>query len=81
MNKEQEGNKLICEGNCIETHGEHRGEVKQVFIIGWTKEPCIFCYCQNAVEEDERRGFVIKPCDESGQAINSTNPKEGGGKV
>ena len=51
-----------CEGDCIETHGEHSGDVQHVHVVAsdgydWGD----FWYCRNAIEEDSRRGFVVKP--------------------
>lgn len=54
MEKEQ------CEGNCIETHGEHSGEATGVIISGNGWKPTKFNYCQNAIDEDIRRGFIVE---------------------
>lgn len=48
-----------CEGNCLETHGEHRGTVEKVLVTGNGWQPMTFYYCSNAVEEDEKRGFQV----------------------
>jgi hypothetical protein len=45
-----------CEGSCE----VHKGEVVPVIIErhGW--DGIKFNYCQAAIEEDERRGFVVR---------------------
>jgi len=48
-----------CEGNCVETHGSHRGKVKEVIISGNNWQKMTFFYCQNAIEEDIKRGFNV----------------------
>ncbi len=49
-----------CEGNCIETHGEHSGQVREVSVIGnGHRNPFTFNYCENAIKEDESRGFAV----------------------
>ena len=49
-----------CMGNCVETHGSHAGPVEVVRVIapdgydwGW------WPYCQNAIDEDTKRGMRI----------------------
>ena len=49
-----------CEGNCLETHGTHKGEVIAVILSGQGWKDTKFNYCQNAIEEDERRGFSVR---------------------
>jgi hypothetical protein len=51
---------LKCEGNCIEDFGEHKGTVKEVIVSGITFKPMTFNYCENAIEEDTRRGFTVE---------------------
>ncbi len=53
-----------CEGNCIETHGEHKGEVSHVVVYSIDWKETKFNYCQNAVDEDTRRGFTVKKATE-----------------
>nr|WP_298658919.1 hypothetical protein [uncultured Flavobacterium sp.] len=45
-----------CEGSCE----EHKGEVVPVIIEGHGWNGTKFNYCQAAIEEDERRGFVVR---------------------
>jgi hypothetical protein len=45
-----------CEGSCE----EHKGEVVPVIIEGHGWDGTKFNYCQAAIEEDERRGFVVR---------------------
>ena len=45
-----------CEGSC-ETH---KGEVIPVIIEGHGWDGAKFNYCQEAIREDERRGFVVR---------------------
>lgn len=47
----------ICEGSCE----NHSGRVRRVVIGGSSSFAGIeFNYCENAIKEDERRGFTIK---------------------
>lgn len=45
-----------CEGSCK----EHKGEVKEVYIKGWGH----FHYCEEAIEEDKRRGLIVVESEE-----------------
>ena len=45
-----------CEGSCE----IHKGEVIPVIITGHGWDDTKFNYCQEAIEEDERRGFVVR---------------------
>lgn len=45
-----------CEGSCE----VHKGEVVPVIIEGHGWDGAKFNYCQAAIEEDERRGFVVR---------------------
>ena len=56
--------KMNCEGNCLETHGEHFGEVERVMIKGFLSSSLTFNYCQNAIQEDKNRGFEVVTIDE-----------------
>ncbi len=47
---------LVCEGLCE----VHKGEVIPVIIRGGGWDAVKFNYCQEAIAEDERRGFVVK---------------------
>ena len=49
-----------CEGNCLQTHGEHKGEVKPVVVYSIEWEETKFNYCENAIYEDIRRGFTVE---------------------
>lgn len=51
MNRE-----IKCEGAC----DKHRGDVAEVRVFGNGWQPMRFNYCQEAIEEDERRGFVVQ---------------------
>lgn len=44
-----------CEGSCE----IHKGEVIPVIIKGHGWDGIKFNYCQEAIEEDGRRGFVV----------------------
>jgi len=46
---------MQCEGNCIKKYGRHSGDVKRVKIPGWGE----FFYCDNAIQEDISREFVV----------------------
>ena len=48
-----------CEGNCLATHGEHSREVEKVLVSGMGTVEMEFYYCQNAIQEDEKRGFTV----------------------
>lgn len=51
---------MECEGDCINTHGEHSGDVRPYQVLaedGWNWGE--FFYCDNAAEEDARRGFQL----------------------
>lgn len=51
---------LQCDGNCIETHGEHSGRVRLVAVTSPTfQSEWSFNYCDNAISEDKERGFLI----------------------
>lgn len=52
--------KIKCEGNCLEHHGEHKGIVSPVVVYGQAIKPTKFNYCENAIKEDLRRGFVVE---------------------
>lgn len=54
---------LKCEGNCLTTHGQHKGVVKPVTVYGNTWHPMTFNYCDNAIEEDNNRGFSVVEYD------------------
>lgn len=45
-----------CDGSCE----IHKGEVIPVIIEGHGWDGIKFNYCQEAIEEDERRGFVVR---------------------
>lgn len=45
-----------CEGSCE----IHKGEVIPVIISGHGWDGIKFNYCQEAREEDERRGFIVR---------------------
>lgn len=50
---------MNCEGECSR-EGLCFGEVRYVTVTGnGFKWPFYFSYCQEAREEDERRGFVV----------------------
>lgn len=52
-------NQRKCEGDCITTHGKHRGDVVPVIVRDEGNRAYQFNYCLNAIEEDERRGFDV----------------------
>ena len=52
---------LSCEGNCMETHGGHKGDVLSVVVSGNGLKDYTFIYCENAINEDISRGFFVKP--------------------
>ncbi len=45
-----------CEGSCE----EHRGQVVRVKVTDIGKDWGEFDYCEEAIEEDERRGLDVK---------------------
>ena len=45
-----------CEGSCE----IHKGEVIPVIIEGHGWDGIKFNYCQEAIKEDERRGFIVR---------------------
>lgn len=51
---------MKCDGNCVQTHGEHKMEVKHVIVYNHEWKETKFNYCQNAVDEDRRRGFTVE---------------------
>lgn len=51
---------IKCEGNCEETHDEHKGEIKRVQVYSKSgKDWGEFWYCENAIKEDIKRGMKI----------------------
>lgn len=47
---------MHCEGSCE----EHKGEVVPVLCYApGDREPWKFNYCEEAIAEDERRGFTV----------------------
>lgn len=59
---------MKCEGECSR-EGTCIGQVKKVLVSGnGFKEPFKFNYCETAVKEDEKRGFVVEFVDENGLA-------------
>ncbi len=47
---------MQCEGSCE----EHKGEVVSVLCYApGDREPWKFNYCEEAIAEDERRGFTV----------------------
>ena len=48
--------KKICEGACK----IHRGDISYVIIYGHGWDGLKFNYCQEAIQEDKRRGFNVK---------------------
>jgi hypothetical protein len=57
---------MKCEGICA-IEGGCFGEVKTVVVSGLgLGKPVTFNYCQEAREEDERRGFSVEIVDENG---------------
>lgn len=51
MENKEQISQLECEGAC----DEHLGEIKEVEVTGWGT----FLYCQNAINEDKRRGLIV----------------------
>lgn len=51
----REGKPKKCEGSCE----EHRGEVVRVKVTDTGKDWGEFDYCQEAIEEDKRRGLEV----------------------
>jgi hypothetical protein len=47
-----------CEGSCE----EHKGDVKKVKVYedDYSGRTWFFDYCQEAIEEDKRRGFTVE---------------------
>jgi hypothetical protein len=48
-----------CDGNCMETHGAHVGVVQRVLVMRAGFPEMRFSYCENAIQEDERRGYFV----------------------
>lgn len=48
-----------CEGSCIENYGSHKGDVKEVLVSSEQWQPMTFFYCENAIDEDIKRGFTV----------------------
>lgn len=46
----------ICEGSCE----EHKGKVKEIYVKDWGH----FYYCEEAIEEDRRRGLIVTEPEE-----------------
>jgi len=58
-----------CQGEC-KREGRCIGNVKKVEVSGnGFKGPFAFFYCQEAIAEDKRRGFLVKEVDEKEQSI------------
>ncbi len=66
---------MQCEGSCE----EHKGEVVPVlcYAPGDRGEPWKFNYCEEAIAEDERRGFTVIKANPTGQPP----PRFGAGSV
>ena len=57
---------MECQGEC-KKHDECKGEVRPVMVYGsFCPTGMQFTYCQEAREEDERRGFGVYEIDEHG---------------
>jgi len=51
---------MECQGEC-KKEGRCFGEIKRVLVSGnGFKEPFEFDYCEEAREEDTRRGFLVE---------------------
>jgi len=50
-----------CEGACV-SQEECTGAIQRV-SVDWNNDPIEFWYCQTAIEEDRRRGFVVTVVD------------------
>ena len=56
---------MHCEGSCE----EHNGEVVPVLCYApGDREPWKFNYCEEAIAEDERRGFTVIRANLSSEA-------------
>jgi len=50
-----------CEGNCLNTHGQHKGDVRRVRVVGERGfDYGFFDYCENAIEEGQQRKMTIE---------------------
>lgn len=57
---------MECQGEC-KKQSECKGEVKEVIVYGsFCPTGLKFFYCQEAREEDKRRGFEVEEVDEHG---------------
>lgn len=56
FNGEEKMREIKCEGSCE----EHKGDVKRVHVWYGSKDWGEFDYCDQAIEEDERRGMQIE---------------------
>lgn len=53
--------KIICQGNCQ----SHRGQIRKVEVHGFFSYPFKFTYCEEAIDEDTRRGFKVVIIEET----------------
>lgn len=55
---------MKCQGECSKEN-LCEGEVKEVFVSGnGFHKPFNFTYCEVAIKEDERRGFLVEEKEE-----------------
>jgi hypothetical protein len=54
---------MKCEGNCTEDNGLHKGDVRTVIVTDKNRS-FKFNYCEEAIEEDRRRGFTVTVIDD-----------------
>lgn len=58
---------LDCEGECS-SYGQCDGDVRAVEVSGnGFKAPFYFNYCQAAIKEDQRRGFLVNDLEAKGE--------------
>lgn len=58
-----------CEGEC-KNNSTCKGSVKLVLVTeNYGTEWGVFAYCDTAIEEDKKRGFVVKIITDLGQSF------------
>lgn len=68
MPSRPEGERVECEGNCVRDDGGHSGEVVRVNVTDASNSKDFggYWYCDNAINEDRRRGFAVTPTPPTG---------------
>lgn len=69
MNQLLKAQKGICEGACELYNGGHEGECELVEVWDGAKSWGKYSYCQNAIKEDQTRGFTVEIIGESDEIV------------